>query len=67
MEAEKAWACEPSEKRRVIKEFAIFLKYGSFINIHLLPLREPIAAVKGLHSLPFYEIERGYFLDIHIC
>jgi hypothetical protein len=64
VEAEKAWACEPSEKRRVVEKFAILLKYGSLVNIHLLPLREPTAAVKGLHSLLFHEIERGYFFDI---
>ena len=64
MKAEKAWACEPSEKHRVVEKFAILLKYGSLVNIHLLPLREPTAAVKGLHSLPFYEIERGCFFDI---
>jgi hypothetical protein len=39
------------------------LKYGS-LNIHLLPLREPTAAIKGLHSSPFHEIERGCFFDI---
>jgi hypothetical protein len=64
MEAEKAWACEPSEKRRVIEKFAILLKYGSLVSIHLLPLRESTAAVTGLHSLPFHEIEQGYFFDI---
>jgi hypothetical protein len=66
MEAEKAWAYEPSEKRRVVEKFAILLKYGygSLVNVHLLPLREPTAVVKGLHSLPFHKIERGYFLDI---
>ena len=57
MEAEKAWAREPSEKRRIVKKFAILLKYGSIVNIHLLPFREHTAAVKGLHSLPFHEIE----------
>jgi len=59
---EECWAKEPSEKRRAIEKVAIWHKYGSFVNLHSIPLRERDVTLSS--SAPFHEIERNYFSNV---
>ncbi len=64
IKAEVAWAKEPLEKRRVVEEMAIWVKYKSFVDIHAIPLRTLAAMTPKISTLPFHEIEKHYFFDI---
>jgi len=59
---EDCWAKEHSEKRRVVEKVSIWHKYGSFVNLHRIPLRERDVSLSS--SVPFHEIERHYFCNI---
>jgi hypothetical protein len=48
----------------VIEKLAIWLKYGSFANLHSIPLREPEKNLLLSSSAPFHELERNYFFNI---
>jgi hypothetical protein len=56
---EDCWAKEPSDKSRAIEKVAIWHRYGSFVNLHSISLRERDVTLSS--SVPFHEVERNYF------